>query len=188
MNANIVIVPPVLYVPAYGGTFKNGQIIGYGSIRDNINKKICTGYFSDSLLSPSPIMSTYIEWTTAPEKIMMVLGNFSEGKVHGVVYKYLSTGSVYCKNGENKSNIIARVRYARATKVKQSCTNGIVDSSEDLGSTTLMMNWVNNNLLNVFDIGDQSIDVGYEVDNAIRPNSIKLVPINKPELSNSIYA
>jgi hypothetical protein len=187
MSSSVVIVPPVMYVPAYGGTFSNGIIKGYGSIRDNINKKIQTGYFNNGVLTDSPIISTYIEWTTAPEQVLMVLGNFSDGKANGIMYKYQSTGSIYCTIGDNKSNKIARSRYMLADKTKQECKNGDVISSTSMGTVTIAMNWVNNNLLNVFDLGNVSLDVGYEVDNAVRADSIKLVSSNKSSFTNSIY-
>lgn len=187
MNSSTVLIPPITYIPAYGGIFRNGSIVGYGAIRNNVTKVNMQGYFCDGLLSNSPIMSIYIEWTTAPEQVLMVLGNFKAGKVDGVVYNYQSTGSIYCKVGENKSDNIARTRYMIANKVSQSCTTGTIDSSTSLGTTTLMMNWVNNNVLTIFDIGNISLAVGYEVDDAVRVESNAVVPVVKNSFNNSIY-
>jgi hypothetical protein len=176
-----------LYTSAYGGYFSNGKIVGYGAIRDNINKINQVGYFSNGVLSSAPIVSTYIEWTSPPESVMMVLGNFVNGKVDGIVYKYVSTGSIYCETGNNLSSVLARRRYILATKTQQSCTSGTVNSETALGTVTLMMNWVNNNLLNIFDMGTLSLAAGYDVDDTVRVNSPKLNTPNKNAFINSIY-
>ena len=188
MSSSTVLVPPTLYIPAYGGRFVNGKIVGYGAIRDNINKINQVGYFTNGVLSNAPIASTYIEWTSSPESVMMVLGNFVDGKVDGLVYKYVSTGSIYCESGNNLSNVLARRRYILATKTQQSCTAGVVNSETAMGAVTLMMNWVNNNLLNVFDVVVLGLVVGYEVDDAVRVNSPYLNPPVKNAFINSIYS
>lgn len=187
MSSSVVLIPPITYIPLYGGGFRNGTIVGYGAIRNNINKINLQGYFTDGVLSNAPIMSTYIEWTTAPEQVMMVLGNFVSGKVDGIVYNYQSTGSIYCRTDENKSNVIARTRYILANKVQQTCTAGTVDSSTSMGVVTLMMNWVNNNLLTAFDIGNVSLAAGFEVDDAVRADSNYVMAVVKNSFTNSIY-
>lgn len=182
-----VLVPPILYLPSYGGSFSNGRIVGYGSIRDNVSKISQQGYFANGVLSDAPIVSTYIEWTSAPESVMMVLGNFVNGKADGQMYKYTSTGSIYCDSGNNLPNIISRKRYIRATKVSQHCTAGVVNSTANLGTVTLMMNWDSNNLLSAFDIGDVSLAAGFDVDDAVRADSIRLVSPVKNAFANSVY-
>jgi len=188
MSNSQVLVPPVLYLPSYGGHFVNGRIVGYGLIRDNINKISQQGYFTNGVLSDAPIVSTYIEWTSAPESVMMVLGNFVNGKADGQMYKYTSTGSIYCDTGNNLSSVVSRKRYIRATKVSQVCAAGVVNSTNNLGTVTLMMNWSSNNLLTAFDIGDVSLAAGFDVDDAVREDSIKLIPLVKNAFVNSIYA
>lgn len=187
MSSSTVLMPPVAYVPLYGGYFANGKIVGYGAIRNNITKINLQGYFTNGSLDNAPIVSTYIEWTSAPESVLMVLGNFVNGKVNGITYKYTSTGSIYCETGNNSSNVLGRKRYIRAAKVQQLCTSGVVDSSTDMGTVTLMMNWAYNNLLTAFDIGDVSLADGYEVDDAVRADSIKLVSPVKNAFINSLY-
>lgn len=188
MSNAVVLIPPITYIPVYGGYFLNGRIIGYGAIRNNISKINQQGYFVNGVLDSSPIASQYIEWTTAPEQILYVIGNFIGGKADGIVYKYVSTGSIYCETGNNLANITARRRYIRAAKTKQVCTVGTVNSSTDIGTVTLLMNWTHNNLLTIFDIGDVDISGNdFEVDDAIRANSIRLVPVVKNSFENSIY-
>ena len=187
MSSSIVLEPPILYLPSYGGYFANGKIVGYGAIRDNINKINQIGYFTNGALSNAPVASTYIEWTSPPESVMMVLGNFVNGKVEGTVYKYVSTGTIYCETGNNLSSVLTRRRYILATKTQQSCTAGTVNSETAMGTVTLMMNWTNNNLLNVFDMGTLSLAAGYEVDDAVRINSPKLNTPVKNAFINSIY-
>lgn len=188
MANTIVLVPPILYIPAYGGKFSNGKIIGYGSIRDNVNKVNKQGYFVNGKLDNSPIDSQYIEWTSAPEQVLMVIGNFIGDKVDGIVYNYTSTGSIYCESKQNLSNVLARRRYIRAIKTKQNCTAGTINSTTSMGTVTLLMNWVNNNLLNALDIGDVDISGNdYEIDDAVRVNSNTLISNVKNNLTNSIY-
>lgn len=188
MSTNFVI-PPVALVPAYGGYIKNGQIVGYGTMRDNVNKINQTGYFSNGLLQVSPIMSTYIEWTKAPETIVMIIGNFISGKANGNnIIHYISTGSVYCDKNNNDSSVLARCRYVRVNKILKNCSNGNVSSSTSIGVVTLKMNWINNNLLNAFDIGDIDITSSdYEIDDAVRVDSNNLPESNKSSLILSIY-
>ncbi len=176
-------ISPFAFTPMLGGMFTNGSISGYGIIRNNTNKILQQGYFSKGILAGAPIISSYIEWTSAPEQVLIVYGSFTDGKVDGVVYKNQSSGSIYCKTGESKSNSTIRTRFILMNKTKQSCTTGTVDSSSSLGSSVFMMNWVDNVLINAFDIGVVDFNNGYEVDDSIRVDS---APV-KNEFVNSIY-
>lgn len=188
--SNNIVIQPIALIPAYGGQIKNGRLVGYGSIRDNINKVIYTGYFSGGLLQPAPIESSYIEWTAAPESIVLIIGSFSAGKLNGNnIVRYVSTGNIYCEAKQNDSSTIARKRYIRANKFIENYSAGVATSSNSIGQVTLLMNWVNNNLLNAFDIGDVSLaSDNYELDNTIRPDSDGLLPSNKTALVLSILA
>lgn len=184
---NNVLIPPVALIPAYGGYIRNGQIIGYGSIRDNVRKINMTGFFSGGVLQPTGLVSSYTEWTAAPELIFHVIGDFKSGKLNGHVYKYMSENSLYCDAGNNSSNVLVRRRYVRANKIDALYNMGVVETSTSLGNVTLMMNWAYNNLLNVFDIGDIDISgPSYEIDNAVRIDSHYLALSNKSSLNLSV--
>ncbi len=55
------IVSPISYIPAYGGKFVNGKLVGYGSIINNVDKINQYGYFTNGVLDSTPIASQYIE-------------------------------------------------------------------------------------------------------------------------------
>jgi hypothetical protein len=102
------------------GSIKNGRFTGEGSIIDYNNKIVYDGKFDRGLLSGS---GNYIEWITAPEKLMYVSGEFKQGKLVSGAY-YISDSNFYIQED------IKEIRYVNATKTYQGENTSVTLLSE----------------------------------------------------------
>jgi hypothetical protein len=171
-------IPPVSFIPSYTGYIKNGYMHGYGIIRDNVKKYMQIGYFDNKFLHSDIHNALLVEWTIQPEKIIMINGTFSVGKLNGndIMY-YISQGPLYCKNDD--INKYSRKRYVLAKKYIRNYNLGELINSNELDITILEMDWICNNLININENISIVLDNNYIIDDNIKPDTTGLCKSDK---------